>query len=141
MVIYGWLKVDFGIFCLGKTCGGISIFCLAACFDFYNIKHTNCHSFAFTLPPGEGSWTPLCLVCVKNGGQPHTANCIGTMVLWGISGMPQRQLLGNQGNTMSIYAFALIRTPRGESVTMLTLWWVDMQSQDQGWTQPFYTKF
>ena len=23
MVIYGWLKVAFGIFCLGKTCGGI----------------------------------------------------------------------------------------------------------------------
>ena len=35
MVIYGWLKVAFGIFCLGKLAGGI--FQLAACFDFYTV--------------------------------------------------------------------------------------------------------
>ena len=35
LVKYGWLKVAFGICCLGKACGGI--FQLAACFDFYNL--------------------------------------------------------------------------------------------------------
>ena len=34
--MYGWLKEAFGIFCLGKTCGGI--FCLAACFPLYNVS-------------------------------------------------------------------------------------------------------
>ena len=35
MVIYGWLKVAYGIFCPGKLAG--SIFQLAAYFDFYNV--------------------------------------------------------------------------------------------------------
>ena len=35
--MYGWLKVAFGIFCLGKTCG--AIFCLAACFTFSFATH------------------------------------------------------------------------------------------------------
>ena len=35
MVTYGWLKVAFGICCLGKTCGGIFCpgkTCMAVCF-------------------------------------------------------------------------------------------------------------
>ena len=55
MHVYGWLKVAFGICCLGKTCGGI--FCLgktcclgktwvAVCFDWR-------HDFPNTMLPAK----------------------------------------------------------------------------------------
>ena len=50
-ITYHWLKVAFGIFCLGKN--AVGIFYLAACGAFYNVMKL---SFPFLSVLGERHW-------------------------------------------------------------------------------------